>query len=56
MQHVSNDITVDKLLKAIYKECVGCCGHKEDQIEFCDLITCPFHIFRMTAKSLGKCK
>ena len=39
--------TVDVLLKAIHKECLGCCGHKEEKIELCDNIQCPFHLYRM---------
>ena len=43
--------TVDVLLKAIHKECLGCCGLKEEKIEVCDNYHCPFFIYRLVAKS-----
>ena len=38
-------VTKEELIKAIYRECLGCQGMKEERIYDCDLLTCPFHQF-----------
>jgi hypothetical protein len=38
-------VTKEELIRAIHRECVGCCGQKEEKIVACDLLTCPFHQF-----------
>ena len=38
-------VTKEELIKAIHRECVGCCGQKEEKIVMCDLLTCPLHMY-----------
>ena len=40
-----NSVTKEELIKAIHRECVSCCGRKEEKIYYCEMITCPFHIY-----------
>ena len=50
-QKMEPEVTVHDLLKAIHKECLGCCGQKKDKVEHCDCITCPLYRYRMLALS-----
>lgn len=36
-------LTVDRLLKSIKTNCVGCSGQNEGKVAYCDLLTCPLH-------------
>ena len=36
-------LTVDRLLRSIKSNCVGCCGQHKDKVAHCDLMTCSLH-------------
>lgn len=39
--------TVEKLLKAIRKHCLECCGHQKDEVKKCEMKDCPLWDFRL---------
>lgn len=36
-------LTIDRILKSVKSNCVGCSGQNEGKVAHCDLLTCPLH-------------
>ena len=39
-------ISSSKLLKAIRKKCIDCCGGMKEEVLKCDSVECPLHSYR----------
>ena len=49
-------ISSSKLLKAIRKKCIDCCGDMKEEVLKCDCDECPLHPYRLGLGSIGKKK